>query len=452
MISLYDSMTQSARPLELRDPGKVSLYVCGPTVYDAPHIGHGRFTLVYDVLRRFLTWQGLEVNFVSNITDIEDKIIDRANEEGTDIFTVTKHWEQVWWETMDQLNVLRPTETPHATDYVTQMVALVEELLESGAAYKTSDGVYLSVSDIEGYGELSNQTLESLRTGASDREVVGVDKAHPQDFVLWKLSKPGEPSWPSPWGDGRPGWHTECVVMSLDILGEGFDLHTGGLDLKFPHHENELAQAKAAGKEFCRHWMHNGFVESGGEKMSKSLGNTYNLIDLVNDYGGAVYRLLILQTHYRSPIEVTQDTLVAAKQSLERIKALFRRAEGTDVGVVPATVEAEFTAAMEDDMDTPKVMQLLFDSVRDANAAFDASDDAKAATHVASVKFFVEVIGLEVDLVDDVPAEVQALCEQRTDARSEGNYDRADQLRDELLTLGWAVEDLAGGARPYKIS
>ncbi len=451
MINLYDSMTQTSRALELRDPGKVSLYVCGPTVYDAPHIGHGRFTLVYDVLRRFLLQQGLEVNFVSNITDIEDKIIDRANEEGTDIFTVTKHWEQVWWDTMDQLNIMRPTETPHATDYVEQMVALVSELLESGAAYETSDGVYLSVSNVERYGELSNQTLDSLRTGASDREVVGVDKQHPQDFVLWKLSKPGEPSWPSPWGDGRPGWHTECVVMSLDILGEGFDLHTGGLDLKFPHHENELAQAKAAGKEFCRHWMHNGFVESGGEKMSKSLGNTYNLIDLVNDYGGATYRLLILQTHYRSPIEVTAETLEAAKQSLERVKALIRRSDGAQSVEVSPEVVAGFTAAMEDDMDTPKVMQLLFDAVRDANAAFDSGDNAKAAMHVAAVNFIAETLGLELS-ADAVPAEVQTLCDQRTQAREQGDYGRADELRDELTALGWAVEDLAGGARPYKIS
>lgn len=444
-------MTGSSRPLELRDSGKVSLYVCGPTVYDAPHIGHGRFTLVYDVLRRFLLSQGLEVNFVSNITDIEDKIIDRANEEGTDIFTVTKYWEQVWWETMDQLNIMRPTETPHATDYVEQMVALVAELLESGAAYKTSDGIYLSVSNVERYGELSNQTLDALRTGASERDVIGVDKQHPQDFVLWKLSKPDEPSWSSPWGEGRPGWHTECVVMSLDILGEGFDLHTGGLDLKFPHHENELAQAKAAGKEFCRHWMHNGFVESGGEKMSKSLGNTYNLIDLVNDYGGATYRLLILQTHYRSPIEVTAETLEAAKQSLERIKALIRRADGVQVGDVSLETKAEFVAAMEDDMDTPKVMQLLFDAVRDANAALDSGDDLGAGAHLATVKLIAETLGLELTS-DEVPAEVQALCEQRTEARTQGDYERADALRDELSALGWAVEDIAGGARPYKIS
>lgn len=300
---------------------------------------------------------------------------------------------------MDQLNVLRPDQTPHATEYVEQMVALIVDLIEKDAAYVTPDGVYLSVSKVENYGELSNQTLDSLRTGASEREVVGVDKQHPQDFVLWKLSKPGEPSWPSPWGEGRPGWHTECVVMSLDILGEGFDLHTGGLDLKFPHHENELAQAKAAGKKFCNHWMHNGFVESGGEKMSKSLGNTYNLIDLLGDYGGSTYRLLILQTHYRSPIEVTKETLDAAKQSLERIKALLRRADGIAEVPAPSEFESAFVAAMEDDMDTPKVIAQLFDAVRDANAALDADDSQKAAEQVAAVKFVAKTLGLELSLI-----------------------------------------------------
>ncbi|MCL4163902.1 UNVERIFIED_CONTAM: hypothetical protein GTU68_019151, partial [Idotea baltica] len=283
-MQLYDTATQKVVPLAQRDPGKVSIYVCGPTVYAPPHIGHGRQVLVYDVLCRYLQWSGLEVNFASNVTDIDDAIIDRANDEGRDPADIAEEYEAVWWDALDRLNVRRPNHTPHATDYVKQMVDLVAELIEAGKAYQTSDGVYLSVDGVDDYGLLPHLDLENLREGGGEREIVGDEKRHPADFVLWKLAKEGEPFWPSPWGDGRPGWHTECVAMSLDILGEGFDLHAGGLDLVFPHHENERAQAVALGKQFSQHWMHHGFVELGGEKMSKSLGNVKNLLDLSEQY------------------------------------------------------------------------------------------------------------------------------------------------------------------------
>ena len=279
MLRLHDTATGEVRPLELRDEGRVSMYVCGPTVYDLPHLGHGRFTLVFDVLRRHLIASGLDVTYVSNITDIDDKIIEKAAAEGRSEAEVAGEFEDEWWQAMDRLNVLRPDEIPHATAFVDGMVATIAELLAAGVAYTTSDGVYLDTSTVDGYGLLAGQPLDSLRAGA--RVEGNEEKRSPLDFALWKSAKPGEPVWPAPFGEGRPGWHTECVVMSLDLLGEGFDLHGGGLDLKFPHHENERAQAVALGRPFARHWAHNGWVMVEGEKMSKSLGNFTSLTDLL---------------------------------------------------------------------------------------------------------------------------------------------------------------------------
>lgn len=443
MISLYDTASQQVIPLKQRDKGKVSLYVCGPTVYDAPHIGHGRFVLVYDILRRYLIWTGLDVNFVSNITDIDDKIIDRANSEDSDIFTVAKKWEQVWWQTMDSINVLRPDETPHATDYVAQMINLISDLIVKEKAYVIDDGVYLSVDSVPDYGLLAHQSLDELKDGAGDREVVGTEKRNVADFALWKFSKKGEPSWPSPWGDGRPGWHTECVVMSLDLLGEGFDLHTGGLDLKFPHHENERAQAVADGKIFAQHWMHNGFVESGGEKMSKSIGNTLNLVEITDKYDPRAYRLLIMQTHYRSPIEVTDETLVAAGSALDRLDALNRRGSEypyDELRVDPVIVE-KFKDSMNNDLDTVSATELIFNAVKDANTAFDENRLEQAEISTQTVRLLCNVMGLELKSNNNVPEEIQNLVNERLLARKNRDFDLADGIRDRLLDLGWVVED-----------
>ena len=254
MLRLHDTATGTVRPFELRDPGRVSMYVCGPTVYGPPHLGHGRFTLFYDVVRRYLAFLGLEVRHVVNVTDVDDKIIERAASEGRAPAEIAKESEDQWWEAMDALDALRPTVVPHATEYILQMVALVADLVGRDMAYETDDGVYLEVDKVEGYGLLAHQPLDSLRAGA--RVEASEQKRSPLDFALWKKAKPGEPSWESPWGPGRPGWHTECVVMSLDLLGDGFDLHGGGQDLIFPHHENERAQAVAEGREFARYWLH----------------------------------------------------------------------------------------------------------------------------------------------------------------------------------------------------
>ncbi len=445
MMQLYDTATRRVVPLAQRDPGKVSIYVCGPTVYAPPHIGHGRQVLVYDVLRRFLEWSGLDVEFVSNITDIDDAIIERANAEGRDPADIARKCEAVWWEAMDRLNVARPDHTPHATEYVKQMIDLVVDLVDAGKAYRTSDGVYLSVQSVEDYGLLPHQELEDLREGGGEREIVGGEKRHPADFALWKLAKEGEPFWPSPWGDGRPGWHTECVVMSLDLLGEGFDLHTGGLDLVFPHHENERAQAVALGRSFAGHWMHHGFVELGGEKMSKSLGNVRNLLDLTEQYDPRAYRLLLLQSHYRSPIEVTDNTMTSAEAALDRLDGFARRT-ATLGGTADRDVLAAFVELMENDLDTPGAVDLMFRQVREANSALDGGDAGVAAGAAASVMEIANALGLELRAeTGSIPADIQALADQRAAARRAKDYARADELRDRLAAAGWTVEDAPDG-------
>jgi cysteinyl-tRNA synthetase len=383
------------------------MYVCGPTVYDVPHIGHGRSYLVYDVLVRYLEWTGLEVVHVRNITDIEDKIIERANETGRDPTDVVAEFEKAFYDACDALGIKRPTHDPHATAYVPHMLELIDALVERGVAYETSDGVYLDVERVPGYGLLAQQPLEDLRAGARV-EVVGEEKRSPLDFVLWKKAKPGEPSWPSPWGDGRPGWHTECVVMSLDLLGDGFDLHSGGLDLKFPHHENERAQAVGLGHTFARHWMHHAFVEVGGVKMSKSLKNFTSLVDLLARHDARAYRLLVLRSHYRSPMEVTVDTIEDAEAGLARLDSFARRFPRE--GSPDPEALARFRELMDDDLRTPQATALLFELVGQANAG--SKEAAATAYEIA------DVFGLPLVAGDDeLDDETAALVRQRDEAR-----------------------------------
>ena len=446
MFRLYDTATSEVRELRLRTPGRVGIYLCGPTVYGPPHLGHGRATLVYDILRRYLTWSGLEVTLVSNITDIDDKIIDRANREGRPWQDITHKCETVWFDAMSRLNVERPTLVPHATEYVEQMVGMIAELVDRGRAYATADGVYLSVTSVDDYGLLAHQSLDDMLSGGGDREVFGAEnKNHPADFALWKFSKPGEPSWPSPWGDGRPGWHSECVVMSLELLGDGFDLHCGGMDLKFPHHENERAQAVALGREFARHWMHNGFVvDTEGEKMSKSLGNVANLLDLVEHYDPRAYRLVLLQSHYRSPVRVGQDNIDAAVTTLAGLDAFAARTASVAAAPADSDVIARFRDLMDDDLDTPSATALLFDTVRRANAALDAADPA-APGLVAAVREIGNAFGLEFKAAAEVPAEIAAKATALDAARAAKDFATADALRAELQGAGWIVETTKAG-------
>lgn len=459
MLSLYDTATRTVRPLAMREPGTVSMYVCGPTVYGPPHLGHGRATLVYDILRRYLESTGVKVRHVSNITDIEDKIIERAQREGRPWQDITTKCEAIWWQAMDAMGVLRPTDIPHATDYVEGMVAMIGELIERESAYITGDGIYMDVHSVTDYGLLAHQKLEDMLSGGGDREVIGAEnKRNAADFALWKFTKPGEPSWPSPWGEGRPGWHSECVVMSLQLLGENFDLHTGGQDLKFPHHENERAQAVALGKVFANHWMHHAFVVDGeGEKLSKSLGNFTNLLDLIETMDPRSYRLLLLQSHYRSPVSVNTETVGAAERALAGLDTFARRAATTGVTMVDAierlgaiervdeSMLAAFRERMDDDLDTVNAMAIVFDAARRGNAAIDAGDLDQAAVLSATVSSLCAAVGLVLKTVEAVPVEVLAKAEALDAARASKDFAAADALRSELQLDGWQVETTKAG-------
>jgi cysteinyl-tRNA synthetase len=458
MLRLHDTATGEARELALRQPGAASLYVCGVTVYGPPHIGHGRFVLVFDILRRYLDHLGLQVAHVSNVTDVDDKIINRANEESRSWQSVAEECEAQWWEAMDALGARRPTAIPHAAAYIPQIVDLVGELVGAGMGYDTSDGVYLSVEQVEGYGLLAHQPLESLRAGGGARVVVGDEKRSPADFALWKKAKPGEPSWDSPWGPGRPGWHSECVVMALELLGEGFDLHGGGQDLIFPHHENERAQAVALGRGFANHWMHNGMVEVGGEKMAKSLANFTTIGEmLASGADPRAYRLLVARSHYRSPIEVGTDQIVEAGSALAGLDAFGRLVAELEAAVpeppaaganeAPAELRRRFAAAMDDDLDTPGAVALLFKAVRSVNA--EASTAPGAALETGRVvRELLGVLGLELAGGEaELPAEVTELTRDRDAARAARDWAAADRIRDRLTTLGWVVEDTPAGTR-----
>jgi cysteinyl-tRNA synthetase len=463
MLYLHDTATGTVRPLEMRTEGEVSMYVCGPTVYDLPHIGHGRANLTFDILRRYLSFTGLRVRHVANVTDVDDNIIKRAADLGRTEADVAAEFEARWWESMDALGDLRPHDAPHATGYIERMVALVGDLMDRGMAYETPDGVYLEVSRVDGYGLLAQQSLESLQAGA--RVEANEDKRSPLDFALWKKAKEGEPSWDSPWGQGRPGWHTECVVMSLDLLGEGFDLHGGGQDLMFPHHENERAQAVADGKVFARHWMHHGWVEVDGTKMSKSLGNFATLPDLLARSDARAYRVLVLRAHYRSPIEVTPDTLADAEKALTRLDGLARRFARFDVadllaqtdegfvieGTPPATgiddaAVTAFRTHMDDDLDTPGALATVFELVTAAHSAADSDDEAEGGRLAHTAAVLAAALGVTLRGADtEVDEESARLVIERDEARQARDFARADALRDELVTRGWTVEDTPAG-------
>ena len=446
MIRLHNSATARIEELHPVVPGTVTMYVCGPTVYDVPHIGHGRFVLVFDILRRYLEHLGLAVVHVSNITDVDDKILKRAAEEGREPWDVAATYEGVWWDTLEALNVLRPTHVPHATDYIAKMIAFIETLVEAGKAYPSSDGVYFDVSGVPDYGLLAHQSLESLRSGA--RVEANENKRSQLDFALWKLTPEDRWAWDSPWGRGRPGWHTECVVMSEDLLGQSFDIHGGGSDLMFPHHENERAQAACLGHDFAHIWVHNGFLVAGTEKMSKSLGNFITLPELVGSNDPRSYRLLVLQAHYRSPLAVSVDLAADGARALARIDQALGRLQGEGLaGAEPdPSLMAAFHEAMDNDLDTPAATALLFQSVTRLNSLLDQNDRDGAAAVGAAVASFCSVLGLSaLPAAAEIPAEVAELFARREQARADRDYALSDTLRDQLAQLGWVVEDAKDG-------
>jgi cysteinyl-tRNA synthetase len=450
MIRLHDTLAREKVELVPRDEGKVSIYVCGPTVYEVPHVGHGRAALVFDIFRRYLEWRGLDVTFVSNVTDVEDKIIARAAEEGRTEPEVAQRYEAAYWAEMDRLGVARPDSLPRATAYIDRMVKLIGELVDTGRAYVVEgQGVYFDVTSFPEYGELAHRRLDDLLQSAGARVDVDERKRNPVDFALWKTAKPGEPAWDSPWGKGRPGWHIECSAMSLDLLGEGFDIHGGGDDLIFPHHENERAQAEGAGHRFARYWVHNGMVMVGTEKMAKSLGNFTTLKDAIDAHGPRAVRMAVLQTHYRSPIEMGDRQLDDAEEAVARLDALARRARVAGVpGDAPLdeTAVVQFRAAMDDDFGTPEAMAVLFRLARETNTAIDEDNESSAASGLATVRELASAVALEIDDglgADDV--EIDALVQRRDEARAARDFAAADRIRAELAARGITLEDTPTG-------
>ncbi len=431
--------------------GTASIYVCGPTPQGPPHIGHMRGALNYDVLRRWLAHKGLDVTLVRNVTDIDDKILRKANEFGRPWWEWSATHERAFEAAYDLLGCLPASIAPRATGHITQMVELMQRLIDGGHAYAAAGDVYFDVRSFPDYGALSGQKLDEVQQGESAAE----GKRDPRDFTLWKGARPGEPSWPTPWGPGRPGWHLECSAMALTYLGAEFDIHGGGHDLVFPHHENELAQSRAAGDPFARFWMHNGIVGMAGEKMSKSLGNVVSIPALVAQYRPQELRYHLVAPHYRSTIEFSQAALDESVRAYQRIESFVHRV-GARVGTVDlGSCGAEFTAAMDDDLGTPAALAVVHNTVRQGFTALDAGDDQGALTAAGTVRRQLSVLGLDpltwttaggdtsaVAALDTLVAE---LLETRQQARAARDFATADSVRDRLLAAGITVEDTPDG-------
>ena len=447
-VRLYDTLARAKVELVPREPGRLSMYVCGPTVYDVPHIGHGRAATTFDVIRRYLEWRGFAVTFVSNVTDVEDKIIARAAKTGSTEPEVAARFEAVHWEQLERLGVRRPDHVPHATEYVPSMLRMIEELVDRGHAYVVDgQGVYYDVCSFPGYGALPHRSLDQLLESAGARVEIDEAKRSPVDFALWKAAKPGEPAWDSPWGRGRPGWHIECSAMSLDLLGEGFDLHGGGDDLTFPHHENERAQAEGAGHGFARHWIHSGMVQVGGEKMARSLGNFTTLSDAIDAHGPRAFRMAVLQMHYRRAVDLGDAELGAAAAAVDRLDAFVRRAlsEGVATSEPDATAIDRFRDAMDDDFSTPAAMATVFDAVSSGHQALTDGDAVCAATMLATVETLTGALGLELATAGESDDEIDGLIAEREAARGARDFAAADRIRDELAARGIVLEDTATG-------
>ncbi len=462
-MQIYNTMTRKKEELVPLVPGQISMYACGPTVYNYFHIGNARPFIVFDTLRRYLEYRGYNVRFVQNFTDIDDKMIRRANEEGTTVKELGERFIAEYYHDADALGVRRASNNPRATEHIGEIIALVSSLIEKGNAYATPEGdVYFSVRSFSGYGKLSGQNIDDLENGA--RVDPDEAKRDPLDFALWKAEKPGEPSWDSPWGKGRPGWHIECSAMSMAILGETFDIHGGGQDLIFPHHENEIAQSEAAtGHPFARYWMHNGYINIDNQKMSKSLGNFFTVRDIAKEFDLEAVRMFMLSVQYRNPVNFSRDMILQAESALERLRTAKERL--AEAKTAPATAEdaafiaqldefkTRFSDAMDDDLNTADAIGVLFDFARAANT-FVTQPRGKAAID-AGYMLFSELTGvlglLKNEKADEFPAEATALLEERLAARKAKDFSRADEIRDALKDMGFTVEDTANGPKLKKI-
>ena len=456
MLSIYNSLSNKKESFEPIDPQRVRMYVCGMTVYDYCHIGHARVLVVFDVVYRTLCriYGEAQVNYIRNVTDIDDKIIQRANENGEDINSLTNRFIEAMHEDAASLGVLPPNDEPRATNNIAEIIAMIETLIAKGHAYAAPNGdVYYDVSSFAGYGSLSGKKLDDLRAGA--RVEVDESKQDPLDFVLWKAAKPGEPSWSSPWGEGRPGWHIECSAMSTCCLGNHFDIHGGGLDLQFPHHENEIAQSEGAtGETFVNYWMHNGFVRVDDEKMSKSLGNFFTIREVLKTYEPEVVRYFILTSHYRSPLNYSDQHLDNAKAALTTLYTALRGAVAGDVQM-NHPLASRFLTAMEDDFNTPEALSALFELARELNKAKGSDQEAGlAATMLALAKMlglleqhaeqFLQG-GSAAGSDDAEAAEIEELISRRNQARADKDWAESDRIRDEFIAKGIVLEDGPNG-------
>lgn len=448
MLNLYNSLTRQKELFKPMIPGHVGLYVCGITVYDMCHIGHARSMVCFDVLVRFLRFSGYQVRYIRNITDIDDKIIARAHERGVSIDTLTKQYIEAMHADEQALMVTSPDVEPRATAYLNSMITLITRLIEAGLAYVSDHGdVCFEVSRFKDYGKLSQKDLKGLLSGA--RVEIVKEKRSPLDFVLWKKAKPGEPAWASPWGEGRPGWHIECSVMAMDCLGEQFDIHGGGLDLQFPHHENEIAQSEGAtGKRFANYWMHVGMLQVDGEKMSKSLGNYFTINEVLASHHPEVVRYFLLSNHYRSPLNYTTDGLNVAKKSLDRLYQSLRDIVTEGVSTDPIWI-AQFYEAMNDDLNTPVALSVLFQLAHELNKT-------KSPVLAATLKQLGAILGLlqmspsaflqqGVFGDDSNYLNINELIEERNLARQQRDWIRADEIRKNLLNQGIELEDTPTG-------
>ncbi len=457
---IYNTMSRTKEELVPLHKGQIRMYVCGPTVYNFIHVGNARPLCVFDTMRRYLSYRGFEVLFVSNVTDIDDKLINKAKDQGVTVKEVAEEYEREYLTDADGLNVLRPTVMPRATEHIDDIVALISEIMQNGFGYVAENGdVYFRARKFPEYGKLSHKVLDDLE---NNRELTagttGGLKEDEADFAIWKAAKPGEPAWDSPWGQGRPGWHIECSAMAKKHLGATFDIHAGGQDLVFPHHENEIAQSECAnGQTFARYWMHNGFLNIDDRKMSKSLGNFFTVRQIAEEIGYEPIRYFMLSAHYRSPLNFTMDILQQCKASLERLyncrenlEFVMKSADGTEVALLEKAQEHEkrFCEKMDDDLNTADALAAIFDLVRDINT--HSRDTQRAALMQVREIFerMCEVLGLlYIRSSEEIPAEVTVLAEQRAEARKEKNWALADELRSKLDALGYTVEDTADGPK-----
>ncbi|GIO28797.1 cysteine--tRNA ligase [Ornithinibacillus bavariensis] len=460
-IKIYNTLTREKQAFQPIEEGKVRMYVCGPTVYNYIHIGNARPAIVFDTVRRYLEYKGFDVNYVLNFTDVDDKIIKTANELGENVFDVSNRYIDAYLEDVSRLGVKKASHNPRVTDTMQDIIHFIESLVEKGYAYEADGDVYFKPRAFEGYGKLSHQSIDELRSGA--RIQIGEKKDDPLDFALWKAAKEGEISWDSPWGKGRPGWHIECSAMAKKYLGETIDIHAGGQDLTFPHHENEIAQSEANnGKSFANYWMHNGYININNEKMSKSLGNFVLTRDLLAEHDPNVIRFFMLSVHYRHPINFSNDLLESAKNSLERVKTSYQNLEHRKASSTNLDHQADewlekiddfkkrFEAEMDDDINTANAISVLFDLTKEANVYLNQDHTSVEVINLfqETILTFLDILGItikeEETLLDEV---IEELIQERNDARKNRDFNRADEIRDLLKEKGIILEDTPQGVR-----